>query len=204
MNEFLAYHGTSRDNAKSIIDMNKIIPGEDLDNADFLGKGIYFFDDYKNAIFWNVRDFKYKENKIPTYNDYIKKYSIIEAKIDCSNKNILNLNETSDLVKFDKIVNRISEILEKSEDYRMAKNKNAAIFNFLYNKNMMDGIFIIEKMFKQSINTSRYHSLGEIQRNVICVKDDAVIKNISLFSDVDKKVFDEVRYLTFPPRNYNV
>ena len=50
MSEYAGYHGTSNYAAEKIIEQQEFLPSKKLD--EWLGKGIYFFYRYDDAVWW--------------------------------------------------------------------------------------------------------------------------------------------------------
>lgn len=140
--EYIRYHGTDRNSANKIVTQQKFIPGNDEDNEDFLGKGIYFFKDDKHAVLWNLKKAKDEGKVNLTYNDYIIKYVVVSANIVINRKNILDLEDINDIVKYDKLCKRFEKEFEDDEEYSTANQ----IINYFYKKRYMDNIYAIRKI----------------------------------------------------------
>lgn len=195
--EVVVYHGTTKNCATSIISMNKFIPGEDIKNEDYLGKGIYFFDNYEHAILWNIRDYYMKETKEIDYDTYSNNYDIVEALIKVNKANILDLDTQKNIAKFDKLVNKIEKTLNALPEYLHARNKNAAILNYLQKNGYIDDVYLVKQKIKQTLRVSKLHSFNYIYREVICVKNDKIIKLIELHDNISEDDFDSAAYLSF-------
>ena len=199
--EIIVYHGTTNECALSILNMNKFIQGKD-NNEDFLGEGIYFFDNYKHALLWNIKDYNKRCNSKFEFDEFSKLYDILDVIIQVKRENILDLDDNSDIVKFDKIVKKIAGILDILPEYIDAENKNSAILNFLQKKGYIDDIYIVKQSIKQKLNVDKRHSINYIFREVICVKNDKVIKLIDLHDKISKKEFEDAAYLSFLKKRY--
>lgn len=195
MKEIVVYHGTTKENAKNIKQMNRFVIKEDINNKAYLGTGIYFFEDYKHAIFWNMRNYKrvnyLRKNNI-TYLEYINNYDIVDAIINVEERNYLDLDDVNNIWKFDRLVRSIDSKLASLPEYQNATNKNAAIINYLQKNGFLEGILVISKFFKQDIHVSKLHSIKEIERKVICVKDDRIIKFIDIHEKISQQDVEQV------------
>lgn len=194
--ESVVYHGTTNKCALSILKMNKFIPGKD-NNEDFLGEGIYFFDDYTHAIFWNIRDCKKCTGGILKYEEFIELYDILDVIIQVKRENVLDLDDSNDIVKFDKVVKKIGKILDSLPEYINAKNKNSAILNYLQKNGYLDDIYVVKQKIKQKLNVDGRHSINYVFRQVICVKNDKVIKLIDMHDKINEQEFENAVYLSF-------
>ena len=58
----------------------------------------------------------------------------------------------------------------------------------------MTGIDIIVRTIKDSILSTEMHSIREVFRKVICVKNTTIIKNINIKDKVSKRDFEIVNY----------
>lgn len=194
--EAIVYHGTTKSCASSILSMDKFIPGKD-NNEDFLGEGIYFFGDYKHALLWNIRSYNKNYTKKIDYDQYVNKYDILDVIIQVKKENILDLDDSNDIAKFDKIVGKLARVFEALPEYKDAKNKNSAILNYLQKNGYIDGIYIVKQGIKQKLNVNSKHSINYVFREVICVKNDKVIKLIELHDKICEQEFENALYLSF-------
>ena len=191
------YHGTKRKNAKKIIKQQQFIPGEDEDNEDFLGRGIYIFRNDEHAVLWNLKKAK-DEGKINLhYNDYVAKYVVVLANITVEKKNILDLEDINDIVKYDKICKRFQKEFEDDEEYSTANYKDRAIINYFYKKRYMDNIYAIRKIIGQKTNTIDLNISSYLQRDIICVKNDKIISDISIQKDIENSTYNNIKYISF-------
>ncbi|GHT01995.1 hypothetical protein AGMMS50276_31360 [Synergistales bacterium] len=62
MPQFQCYHGTNRANAETIREKQEFQPS--LGDEQWLGDGIYFFEDYKEALLWGKKVKKYSDTTI--------------------------------------------------------------------------------------------------------------------------------------------
>ena len=199
--EIIVYHGTTKENAESIMNMKKFIPGNDNDNRDLLGKGIYFFTDYNHAILWNIILYNKHNRNALDYDMYNNKYQILDAIISVRRENMIDLNNLNDITKFDKIVLKINNILEKLPEYIESKNKNSAIINYLQKNGYIDDVYVVKQSIKQKLKVSSKHSVNYVYREVICVKDNRVIELIDLHQKISQEEFNDALYLSFINKN---
>lgn len=191
------FHGTSRENARKIVGAQSFIPGEDKDNEDFLGKGVYFFKENSHAVLWNLKKAKDNGYRNVKYKDYVLHYAVLEAEIKCSKKNLLDLEDINDIVKYDKICKKFQKEFENDEEYIEAEHKERAIINYFYKKKYMDGIFVIRKIKTQKIDSLDLNVVNKLNREILCVKESKIINNINIIKDIDKDTYNNIRYISF-------
>lgn len=191
------FHGTERERAIKILKDGKFIPGEDLDNKDFLGKGVYFFREKEHAILWNLKKAKDDGKRNLRYDKYILEYAVLRADISIMRKNLLDLNYPKDIVKYDKVVRRFQKEFEEDQEYINARHKERAIINYLYKHNYMDGIYVIRKYEGQKTKTSELNVGDYIQRDVLCIKKEELIKNIKMEKNIDKEAYNDIKNIYF-------
>ncbi len=190
------FHGTDRESARKIAREKKFIPGEDADNEDFLGKGVYFFKEEEHAVLWNLKKARDDGNRNLKYEDYILEYAILKVDILVNRSNLLDLNSPKDIAKYEKICKKIQEKFEEDEEYRDALHKDRAIINYLYKKHYMDEIYVIRKFEGQKTRTLNVNVGDYIQRDVLCVKNNEIITNIRIIKDIEKDLYKDIRYVS--------
>ena len=133
MNEenYTGYHGTNNVAAQKIIEENQFIPSKDKKTKLYLGRGVYFYIEYKDAISWNIKGYKYDNEKYPNLEELNQQYDIINVDIVVLKDNILNLNKVENIKIFDELTNEIRGKLVTKPEYKYARNKNGAIINYL-------------------------------------------------------------------------
>lgn len=191
------YHGTTTESANNIISTNEYIPGEKNVDEQFLGKGIYFFRDKQHAVMWNLKIARDNNCRKLPYNKYIEEYSVLESELEYERENLLDLNDINDVVKYNKICEKIKNVFLEDEDYESAEHKERAIINYLYKKNWVDGIYIIRKIFGQKVNVDKLNVADYIQRDILCVKDDRVIKDIGKSVKIEENEYNNIKAISF-------
>ncbi len=194
--DYEVFHGTDREIARKIVKENKFIPGEDTDNEDFLGKGVYFFKEEEHAVLWNLKRARDRGNRYLKYEDYILEYAILQADIMIDKKNLLDLNHPKDITKYEKICRKFQREFEEDIEYKEALHKDRAIINYLFKKHYMDGIYAIRKFEGQKTKTSNINVGDYIQREVLCVKNNEIIKNIKIIKDIKKDLYEDIKYIS--------
>lgn len=194
----IGYHGTTKENASKIYNSQTFIPNEDEKNELFLGRGVYFYFEKNNAVFWNIKKMKEEHKKID-YIVYSSEYDILEVLIGMEEDEILDLDKIENYFKFKKYLERVSKILNQSEIYKNAKNKDAALINFMEKRGELEGVKIIKKIYHQRNDT--FDNI-RISRTMLCVKDENVIGPIIISEIVTKDIFDMVYEASYGKQAY--
>ena len=191
--KYKLFHGTTKESAIKILEDNKFIPGEDLDNEDFLGKGVYFFKEKEHAVLWNLKRAKDKGKRNLDYDGYVFEYVVLKADLNIMKKNLLDLNCPKDIIKYDKIVKRFQKEFIDDDEYINAKHKERAIINYLYKHHYMDGIYVIRKFEGQKTKTTNLNVGDYIQRDVLCIKKEELVKNIEMEPNINKQEYYDIK-----------
>ena len=194
----IGYHGTTKENALKIYDSQAFIPNEDEKNELFLGRGVYFYLEKNNAVFWNIKRMKDKNKKIE-YTVYSSEYDILEALIEMEEDEILDLDQIENYLKFKKYLERVSNILNESEFYKNAKNKDAALINFMEKRGDLGSTKVIKKIFY--LRNGTFDNI-RLSRTMFCVKDEKVIGPIMISEIVSKDIFDMVYEASYGKQAY--
>lgn len=193
----LGYHGTNKEDAEKIVTKQNFIPGEDSDNEDFLGKGVYFFKVKDHAVLWNLKKEKDKGKVNLKYREYILKYKVLSANIIINKSNLLDLEKVKDIVKYDKICKRFQEEFQDDLEYAEAEHKDRAIINYFYKKRYMDNIYAIRKIEGQRNRVSSLNVADYLERDIICVKDTRIIRDIKMESDIQRDEYNNIKYISY-------
>ena len=194
----LGYHGTTKINADNIYKTQLFIPNEDKTNALFLGRGVYFYPEKNDAVFWNINSML-KENKLVEYNRYKMDYSVVEVLMECKEDEILDLDNIENYLNFQIYLESVNEKLVNSDFYKRAKNKDAALINYMEKHGALDGIKIIKKTFFQN---NKVLDKIKICRVMFCIKDEKIIKEIMISSEISEDVFNIIYKASFGKYRY--
>lgn len=158
--KFVGYHGTTDINAKNILKTKYFNFSQD--DEEWLGKGIYFFqDDVKQAYYYCVKAKKYIS------------WTIIKCNIEA--KDVIDLDDLSTLEEFQKFANKIKCRYKKRSDGKPRKLINAVAINSMYEAKHFD---IIKKTFEipEGFITERTNIIPmQVQ---LCVRNRNCIKTI--------------------------
>lgn len=169
-----AYHGTSLENAKKICKSSneinfKISCGEN----EWLGNGVYFFDNKQDARDWSKKVRRFEE------------IGIVSAVITADEDKMLNLISNDNHIKlFTNTLNTIKQKSEKYKDKNINTNYTALAIKILIEKikyDVIKAIFKPDKRLKEKIQDIPNNMLiGRIQ---ICVINTNCISNCNIIME---------------------
>lgn len=202
--KYKVFHGTTIDRAKSIINDNKYKKSNNED--DWLGSGIYFYDNLDNAILYNIRQYKNDEKKYPTYNDLLEQRGILVNIIEYGEDEIVDLNEFKNLQKFLGMWKMFYDRVKDDEEYKKLHYKDGYMINWLYEKTgyfkgckIFKNIFSLDIRFRRNIDRlfNNKTRIGyNVQQVFLCVVDESCIKSIELFTDDYEEEYETIKDVT--------
>lgn len=169
-----AYHGTSLKNAKKICKANNEIDFKmSCGENEWLGHGVYFFDNEQDARDWSI--------KVRRFN----KIGIISATIKAEEEKVLNL--ISNQKHIDIFINTIEKVRQKSEQFKnenIYTNYTALAMKILMEAikyDVIKAIFKPDKKLKEKIKDIPSNMLvGRIQ---ICVVNTDCISDCNIITE---------------------
>lgn len=189
MKEILTlYHGTYLKNASSIIKDNYRI----INNKNWMGRGAYFFYEDIFAFTWCVDLYKSEVSKSFDKKVFIRTMTILENRIEIESERLLDLTyfkgqEVIDIAYKKLLTNKKYKVnLENAEP----REKMAIVIEFLFEKNGFKKNYdAIKQMYR--LHTNNYINIFSnrekgIPQYQICVKNNNIIKNISIYKFDDK------------------
>lgn len=185
------FHGTDNKSAELILKTKKYEKSDNED--DWLGSGIYFYDNLDNAILYNIRQYINKNKEYPTYEKLISQRSILINTIECNEDEIVDFNEFENLQKLLILWKMFYDRVKKSSKYNNLKYKDGYIINWLCkHTDYFKGAKIFKNTFNLDIRFNKNVSdifkgksrIGYMIAQVfICVIDDSCIKDIKLLNN---------------------
>lgn len=172
---YIVYHGTDCISAKKIMQTNFIYKRR---SNHWLGNGIYFFEDYKQAKWWS--EIISKKQKLLAV--------IIEVKLEVESDKILDLRETSAMLMFLDRANRILEGISKNDKEPISTDKHKLMCIVCDYYKIEYNIDLIIKNFSKDYKSS-FLNLDTTKKNVMqllglnyqevqyCVSSNQIIKN---------------------------
>lgn len=182
MQELVAYHGTKNSNINNILE-NGFNPSiSTIQKNQWLGRGVYFFEDLYYAVEWNFCCIK---NKV-TYEELCNEYGIIEVRIDIENYNILDLNSGLGYDTYKTIIRKIKSFCNKKEIIELEKDGDTKVIRIIekieekVGINLISQFDVVSALYPKNIYKKQIKHLGDffagVQRQ-ICVKNqEAIIK----------------------------
>ena len=204
------YHGTKKESAIRIKNMNKILPS--MGDGEWLGDGVYFFDKEFHAYKWieRLHDNYYKKNNKRKYErvcteqhikDVFKRFTILISCIEIDDFRILDMDDPDHRILYDRVLINV----KKQPIYTSRMNKQGAlehgvILNIMFNS--MGDVFknkyyIVKAQFPKN-KSIRYieknNKLGFPAEIQYCVKDinkvldDIFFNKLEFINDNDEKI----------------
>ncbi len=202
--KILAYHGTNKENADSILCTKKFNKSQNDD--DWLGSGVYFYTRLDNAILYNIRKYKNKSKKYPEYIELEKNKKILICEIEYDKNEVLDLNEIENLTKFLGMWKLFYDRIKKCEKFDKTSQKDGAVIDWLLNEtNYFNGCKIIKNIFRLDVRFNRKISnifnkktrMGYyIEQQFVCVIDDSCIKSINEYTKNYENEYNIIRNFT--------
>lgn len=159
--EKIGYHTTSREDAKKIKENGFRLSEK---NNEWLGAGIYFWEQYSDAIWWK----QYVKGSLKENN------TILKYNLKCDEKFFLDL---TDKKKMEEYLNFVKKFNKEKFKKKKIKFKNKEQY-----RNYYLNIYAEQNEFKiltYDFENEKYHKGGFLVRVVqYCVKDNSCLKEI--------------------------
>ncbi|MFU0833856.1 MAG: hypothetical protein ACFWUC_13095 [Oscillospiraceae bacterium] len=177
--KFTAYHGTYKSYAVNILRVGFYISNQ---NNDWLGKGVYFFEeDCNNAKKWAYR--KWNKEKRPS-----EKYAVLKSEIEANSQYVLDLTDQTQCKYFAKMREEYQKRNARTFQFNLKDVElDCLIMNKLCEKTRID---VAKKLdfirFPKEVRLKIYSRIPNCV--IICVKNrDCCIKNTTI---IDEGEFD--------------
>ena len=195
------FHGTNVEAAKMIIGQQDFI--DSTNDEDWLGKGVYSYDNYQNALEYIMYAYKskYKKENI-SYDKLFERYTILEVDIEVDEDRIFDFNEFFSKYKYVIFTKAIFDKIKDNSAFVQQYYKDGFLINFfIENTNFFDeidlttNIFIRELPREFTLKSPYFKSriAFEIKQRFYCLKNHGCIKNVSYFDKDTKKEFDIIK-----------
>lgn len=170
-NSMVGYHGTTRENAEKIVSEQSFIDS-DKEN-DWLGRGVYFFA-YKWHASWWVTHNRYRGKKV----------EILEAKLQYTDEQMLDLDDPEQLRILDDIVKYAVANANSSNDPIRADLKTKQehwcfACNLIKKLDLSIGIMVYTFQDSGKRFEYEYSKFSGNQRQ-ICVSDHSIITDVKI------------------------
>lgn len=180
------FHGTTVEAASKILNKQKFDKSNNED--DWLGKGIYFYENLNNAILYNIRKYYNANKDYPTYYNlqYARKVLVID--VEYSDEDIVDFNEIENLQKLLGLWKMFYDRVKHNDEYKKLKYKDGYMINWLLeNTDFFKGCkifkntFNLDLRFRRKINKifNKKTRIGyDLNQIFWCIINDDCINNI--------------------------
>ena len=186
------YHGTTKEKSESILKQGFKISKSQEQKYEWLGDGIYFWDDIFYAVQWNII------NMEKNYNDKNEKnlmnYAIIKSKIIVNKSKLFDISSPEGSIIYSKLKKKLEKKLIESGSEKLVEKLKKQSDKFWINILEDNGFFkefdVIMAEFKNKKRNEKYKDdiLLNVQKQ-ICVKNQKCIITSKLYSD-KKRILD--------------
>ncbi len=183
--EIIVYHGTTKNNA-NIIYSTKYFKNS-IGNNEYMGNGIYFYDNHINALHMCIGKYIKAYKTIPTYKKLSEEYAIVSAVLKVNDNEILDMNSYAVKLKLYYLYKKIKDSMINVNDKQMndgfylnfiSKNFPDFLKNYKVLKNTYNKEIISQKLRKTKKVKSRIiYDIKQVYYNVI---DSSCIFNINI------------------------
>ena len=194
MNEktLTGYHGTTKENSKSILENGFEMSESQIDNYEWLGDGVYFWDDIFYAVQWNIIKMeRYDNNK---NENVLKNYKIIKSKIIVNKSKLFEISSPEGSIIYAELKENLKKKFIESGYENLVKKlqKQSDKFwtNMLEDNGFFDEFDVITAVYKNEKNNENYKDdiILNTQKQ-ICVKNKECIVSSKLYRD-QKRILD--------------
>lgn len=191
MSVFIAYHGTKKKAAESILHDNefKFSISHSPSDANYynlwLGDGFYLFEYDFYAFKWMVDDLKEK-NDSSAIKKFEKNCCILSISVNYQQDRVFNTNNLEHRMLFDRILSNLIKMTPPNRGMDPNHFTDGLVINILFNEFKYSNKFdIVESLFP--INKKNYSNFtqlrsGPLLQKQFCVKNKSVIVGASEFS----------------------
>lgn len=164
------YHGTTKERAKKIVEENKFNISNE--NDEWLGKGIYFYEKYSDAIRWESKDNRQSD-------------AVLHVIVEIDDDEYIDFDSDKGKELFARMMSIIKQqgvFIESNS----AQQNQCSTMNYLWEKQPKIQAVFASFPTEPSIYPVmlQYRTL----RREFCVRDNSVIKDIVLLKEVIKNV----------------
>ncbi len=190
--KLIGYHGTTKENAKKIIKDNRFLKSNS--EEEWIGPGIYFYDNIENAYEYNMRNYNYFNMD---YKKFISETNILKANIECDEENILNLNNFEDKYRFILFYRMVKDYIKNNNRFKNSDFQDGFILKYLLEKtDLMSGCQVITNIFSRTFRKANKEFSSrfayEIKQLYINVIDEKCIVSIENVNNSNKQLFNMI------------
>ena len=185
----IGYHATTKEGSKEILTNGFEISKSKKDNLEWLGDGIYFWEDDYYAVQWNIIDMETNHTNKNKKN--LEEYEIIKSIIKVRKTKLFEISSPEGSIIYrefkEKLKERfIQEGLEKKAE-ELTKRSDKFWTNLLEDNGFFDEFDVITAIFKNIKNIENYKDdiVLDAQKQ-ICVKNKKCIKSAEIYKDQER------------------
>lgn len=192
MNEktLIGYHGTLKEKAKDILKNGFKLSTSKGNKLEWLGDGVYFWEDDYYAIQWNIINIE-KEHLAKTIEENFKNYDIIRSKLVVNKSKLFELSSPEGSIIYNefkkKLVNKFLEAGLKDETEELKLKSDKFWINLLEDNGFFDEFDIMTAIYKNKKSTEEFKD--DIVLNTqkqICVKNKKCIIKSEIYDDIER------------------
>lgn len=191
MNEkiLIGYHSTLKENGKNILKNGFEISESKDDKYEWLGDGIYFWEDDYYAVQWNI--ISMEKNHEPKTIKNLENYEIIKSKLLVNKLKLFELSSPEGSIVYNEFKKRLIDMFIKNgyiEQIEELESKSDKFWiNLLEDNAFFEEFDVITAIYKNEKNVEEYKD--DIVLNAqkqICVKNKKCIVKSELYSDIER------------------
>lgn len=191
-NTLVGYHATTKDRGQEILKNGFDISKSQNDNYEWLGDGVYFWDDDYYAVQWNIIDLE-KKNKDKNIEN-LNEYTIIKSDIKVNKLKLFEMSSPEGSYIYNDFKNKLkNKFIENGcEGYVDALMKKSDKFwiNLLEDNGFFNDFDVITAIYKNEKNTEKYKDDVVLNtQKQICVKNIECIIKREIYND-EKRILN--------------
>ena len=124
------YHGTTKENAKSILGGNPL--RHSIGNKEWLGNGFYLYKEKLYAFRWIVIKFRGKFKGQCTRKRLYTNYSMLLVKLNIENERIFSLLNAESMLEFERTKEHLKRLNKQSDKLRDSECPDGAVLNLMF------------------------------------------------------------------------
>lgn len=185
------FHGTTDEAANEIYKEKNFKKSNK--NDDWLGRGIYFYNNINNAILYNIRKYKNNNHIYPTYKELSDSRKILVVNVKYNEDTIIDFNEINNLRKLLGLWKIFIDRFKDCEEYAKLKFKDGFVINWMFdNTDFFEGCQIIKNIFDLDLRFNRKIDelfdrktrIGyNLNQEFFCIINEECIENINIYNE---------------------
>jgi hypothetical protein len=182
MDKIIGYHGTTNNCIDSIKRLG-FIPS--IKDNEWLGMGIYFFEDDFHAFKWCVDKYRKQYSDKFYIEDFKNKMGILKSDIIIQSDRIFDLDKIEYRSVFEHIVKKLSDIEECRDKIIDNPNVTCFVIDHMFRKIGLENKYdVVKNTFKINFENYKREKIkirSAVSQVQICVKNKEVIKKPIIF-----------------------